>query len=292
MQLCPCTRWCRGSVAKTTTAAIEANGASNTHGICTHTATRAHRQACTTADGMSVGKPHTTAMVQHCNVDSNGPILSCRCSTSPTSNTTFTPTYGRYVGVTCKRLVWRLVSERARVFVCVCVCGCVFCVQNSGECQLTVLPLSPLPCIMPTCCSTKPACGMCAVWAARVACVFVFVAVLRAEAASRLSPARCHNCSQQQHGRSRPHPEGRLRCNQKRYSRPCLPLLWPRLYAEPFGLGEKRQPATPSSPHSPLVVCRSGAASDKISMSEGQRCQNALSPLILGKNDHLYHYLA
>ena len=22
----------------------------------------------------------------------------------------------------------------------------------------------------------------------------------------------------------------------KRYSRPCLPLLWPRLYAEPFGL--------------------------------------------------------
>ena len=41
----------------------------------------------------------------------------------------------------------------------------------------------------------------------------------------------------------------------KRYSRPCLPLLWPRLYAEPFGLGEKRRPATPSAPHSPLVVC-------------------------------------
>ena len=32
----------------------------------------------------------------------------------------------------------------------------------------------------------------------------------------------------------------------KRYSRPCLPPLWPRLYAEPFGLGEKRRP--------PLVV--------------------------------------
>ena len=29
----------------------------------------------------------------------------------------------------------------------------------------------------------------------------------------------------------------------KRYSRPCLPPLWPRLYAEPFGLGEKKQVA-------------------------------------------------
>ena len=28
---------------------------------------------------------------------------------------------------------------------------------------------------------------------------------------------------------------------QPHYSRPCLPLLWPRLYAEPFGLGEKRE---------------------------------------------------
>ena len=31
--------------------------------------------------------------------------------------------------------------------------------------------------------------------------------------------------------------------SNKRYSRPCLPLLWPRLYAEPFGLGEKRRSA-------------------------------------------------
>ena len=38
--------------------------------------------------------------------------------------------------------------------------------------------------------------------------------------------------------------------NIKRYSRPCLPLLWPRLYAEPFGLGEKRRPA--NAFHTPL----------------------------------------
>ena len=38
-----------------------------------------------------------------------------------------------------------------------------------------------------------------------------------------------------------------LRAKSKRYSRPCLPLLWPRLYAEPFGLGEKRRPAMPSA---------------------------------------------
>ena len=42
--------------------------------------------------------------------------------------------------------------------------------------------------------------------------------------------------------------QGDFDLTSKDYSRPCLPLLWPRLYAEPFGLGEKRRPAMPSAP--------------------------------------------
>ena len=44
-------------------------------------------------------------------------------------------------------------------------------------------------------------------------------------------------------------------CWNKRYSRPCLPPLWPRLYAEPFGLGEKKQVAF--CPSSALSTCTS-----------------------------------
>ena len=46
----------------------------------------------------------------------------------------------------------------------------------------------------------------------------------------RLAAARCSRAS-------------RCPTASKRYSRPCLPPLWPRLYAEPFGLGEKKQVA-------------------------------------------------
>ena len=76
----------------------------------------------------------------------------------------------------------------------------------------------------------------------------------------------------------------------KEYSRPCLPLLWPRLYAEPFGLGEKKQVAfRPSG-------ALSGSASRLFGQNNGKNnIENALiihkSLLDFAQKTHLYGYL-
>ena len=77
----------------------------------------------------------------------------------------------------------------------------------------------------------------------------------------------------------------------KDYSRPCLPPLWPRLYAEPFGLGEKKGRFGERTFRVHVAVIFSNLDKKKKIAKMKSVPKSHKSPLILPKNDRLYGYL-